>query len=478
MLDERPQSELPIVFCLHYLGGSAREWGPVAGSLREARCVPLDLPGFGDASDVPGYAVADMAAYVMRVAFRRAPRRWFLAGHSMGAKVAAVLARAAEDGALELSGLAGLVLLAGSPPSPEPMSDEQRRTMLGFFGGDAASNRADATTYVEQNAGDLLSAALRAVAIEDGLRANRAAWRAWLERGSREDWSERVGIVRMPTLILAGADDENLGPSAQRRLTAPHFARVRSVTLPGAKHLLPLERPVDVARLIDEHVVAVDRPHDRNVALRVAYDGLIASDRVGRGTREALLSRAEPDDPSYEPVSLNASAFATLRAMLARIVPQSAAATIDVAARIDAQIASDAGDGWRFAILPSDVDAYRAGLLTVEEAAHRTYGDEFARLDPANQDDVLASIARGELGVAPADEPAPERLRADQMRAWFEDLRADAVKTYLGHPATLARIGYSGIANGGDGEPKSGFARIGLGEREAWEPLGSGERDR
>ncbi len=64
------------------------------------------------------------------------------------------------------------------------------------------------------------------------------------------------------------------------------------------------------------------------------------------------------------------------------------------------------------------------------------------------------------------------------MRVWFEDLRADAVKLYVAHPQTLAAMGYGGFANGGDGSPKTGFARIGLGEREAWEPIARTERAR
>ncbi len=56
------------------------------------------------------------------------------------------------------------------------------------------------------------------------------------------------------------------------------------------------------------------------------------------------------------------------------------------------------------------------------------------------------------------------------MKLWFEDLRGDAVKIYVSHPATLARMGYSGIANGGDGERKQGFVLLAAGEREAWEP--------
>ncbi len=57
------------------------------------------------------------------------------------------------------------------------------------------------------------------------------------------------------------------------------------------------------------------------------------------------------------------------------------------------------------------------------------------------------------------------------MRLWFADLRSDAVRLYVAHPATLARMGYGGIAYGGDEARKPGFVRIGAGEREAWEPL-------
>ena len=43
--------------------------------------------------------------------------------HSMGAKVGLAVAWRVED---REAGIAGLVLLAGSPPSPEPMEEERR----------------------------------------------------------------------------------------------------------------------------------------------------------------------------------------------------------------------------------------------------------------------------------------------------------------------------------------------------------------
>jgi pimeloyl-ACP methyl ester carboxylesterase len=239
------------VFALHFLGGSAREWEAVAERLPpNLRLMALDLPGFGDAAGSGGHDVAAMADHVAGQIRAQAPRRWMLAGHSMGAKVAAAIARRAEDGAPGLSGLAGLVTLAGSPPSPEPMAEERRRRMLGWFAGPAEQSRAEAEGFIDANTASRLPDPLRELAVEDVLRADRAAWMAWLERGSREDWSRRIGLLNTPALVLAGEADSDLGPDAQRRLMAPYFSAAKLATVPGAAHLLPLEAPDAVAELI------------------------------------------------------------------------------------------------------------------------------------------------------------------------------------------------------------------------------------
>ena len=130
----------PTLFCLHFLGGSARAWAPMAERLvADVACVPIDLPGFGDAADVTGYDVAAMADHVAAEVRAALPGRWLVAGHSMGAKVALALARRAEDGEAGLEGLSGLVLLAGSPPSPEPMEESRRAAMIAWIGADAAT---------------------------------------------------------------------------------------------------------------------------------------------------------------------------------------------------------------------------------------------------------------------------------------------------------------------------------------------------
>ena len=469
---DHPADDRLTVFCLHFLGGSGRGWRWVEEGLPASlRCVTIDLPGFGDAAGQPGYAVEEMAAFVMRAIRKARPGRWMLVGHSMGAKLAAVVARHAEDGAAGLDGLHGLVLLAGSPPGPEPMEDSQRRRMTGWFTGDAAARHAEAQGFIAENVGGDLHETRHALAVDDVLRVERSAWIAWLEGGSLEDWTDRVGVLRTPALIVAGERDAALGPDAQAALMAPHFLHHRLVTLHGAGHLLPLERSDEVARLIVEQARLAPAPGDPATiaAMGEAYWTLLHSDRVSAGTRQVLLARATPDTAGAEPSVLTAAQMQTLRAVMARVVPQPAGSTLDLAARIEAGLAAGTGDGWRHAELPPDLDAYRAGLQTLDDAARAAGGRSFATLDAAAQDGLLAAVVASE-GPAGGAGPVPDRLDAAQMRAWFEDVRSEATRLYVAHPATLSRLGYSGIAYGGDGSPKSGFVRFGIGRREPWEP--------
>ena len=202
----------------------------------------------------------------------------------------------------------------------------------------------------------------------------------------------------------------------------------------------------------------------RPIALPEEYARLIASDRVSGRTRTALLGRGQPDDPAYRPAALSPGCYATLRALVDRILPQTGDWVIDIAQRLDAMLVEGIGDGWRFADLPPDRDAYELGLAALDGWAHAVHGAGFAALNGAAQDAMLSDLAAGR---APGGGP----LGPPQLARWFEDARADAARLYVAHPATLARMGYSGIGYGGDVDRLPGFHGLEPGTREAWEPV-------
>ncbi|MDO9426509.1 MAG: alpha/beta hydrolase [Methylobacterium sp.] len=460
----------PTLVCLHFLGGSAREWERMARHLgAAATCVPLDLPGFGDAADVPSTSVAAMADHIAGRIAALAPAHLWIAGHSMGAKVALALARRAEDGDPALAGFGGLILLAGSPPSPEPMSDDKRREMMAWISADADTRRIEAGDFIDQNTGVPLGEPDRSNAVADVLRAEPRAWTAWLEAGSREDWRRRIGVLRCPALVLSGSEDADLGAAAQVCLMLPHLADARHIVLDGAGHLLPLERPEAVADLVRNAMAKLKGPVPVPVPVPEAYEALIASPRVNGRLRAALETRANPDDPAYCPKALDAVELALLRAVIDRVLPQSGEPRIDIGARIEARLASGTGDGWRFAELPPDPEAYAAALRTLDLAASAAHAVGFLALRAPVQDALLKAVAEGELPTADGDLDGP------QMKLWFEDLRGDVVRTYLAHPAALARLGFSGIGAGGDTiDHLPGFSELGIDAREPWEPTAQG----
>ena len=488
----------PTLVMMPFLGGSHREWDEVVKELAEGeRCVCVDLPGFGGSAAVGGYSVEEMAGSVLETlsTLPGVAEEFVLVGHSMAGKVAAVLARWAADGDARAAGLRGLVLVAPSPPSSEPMPDRRRREMLEALGGEPgtderglARDRRQAERYIEDNADGDLPQEAKERAIEDVLGMNRAAWRAWLEGGSKEDWSERVGVLPLPVLVVAGDKDEALGPDAQRSWTMPHFPHGRLATL-HSSHLVPMEKPRELARLIAEFVRGVEGDGVRSAGVQRdgleipmdrAYVDMILSERVSDVTRGVLEVRAEAD-VVQAPRALTVLELVQLRGVTERVVPQRGAVQIDIAGRLDRQMADMPGDGWRYAELPPDAEACKSAVATLEWHARAEEGKGWLALTSEQQDAMLERAAAGKLGrslrerlgsmVGAGPEGGPP-LSAEQMRLWFEDLRAEATKVYVCHPATLDRMGYSGIADGAASRPGVGFVQLGRGVVESWEPEG------
>lgn len=241
---ERGAGDRTLVF-LHFFGGSSRSWLEVIARLEsDFRCIAPDLRGFGD-SDAPtrGPSVDDDADDLAALIKELNIDRFVLVGHSMGGKIALALA------ARQPTGLEGLVLLAPSPPSPEPMADKERAYLLSGFG-----ERAAAEETLRRVTNVPLAPAVREQAIEDMLRASWPAWKAWLETGSRENICDQMKRIEVPVLVVAGECDRTMTPHLLEREVVARLPDACLHVVFGAAHLLPLEAPEPVAALIKSEV--------------------------------------------------------------------------------------------------------------------------------------------------------------------------------------------------------------------------------
>lgn len=455
-----------LVVMLHWLGGSGRTWTEVAGQLGEVgfRCVGVDLPGFGRSQAEGGYSVEEMVAAVIETI--RAVRAggesepWVLAGHSMGGKLSALIARRAEQGEAGLENLRGMVLVSPSPPSPEPMTESKREKALQSLGPetvDVDERRKNAEAFVDDNTGKLpLLEAVRARSVEDVLRMQPEALAAWMNTGSKVDCAATVGVLAVPALVLAGTEEPALGPKVQTEVTLPHFAKATVVALEGSGHLSPLERPWELSDRMLEFFRALGLGA-KSAELGAEMRTLISSDKTSPQTRAVLLERLQ--EPVELAVTLDVEGRRMLRALVARVVPRG---RFDLAERLEAMLGQGKGDGWRFSVLPEDATAWRTGLMTLDAAARREFKVPFVALHAEQQDALLKRAQAGELGrglLATLDVFGHEGLfDEEQMRDWFEDVRGEAAKLYVADPRTMERIGFEGFAD------EAGFTKIRLGE--------------
>ena len=236
---EQQGAGAPALVFLHYWGGSSRSWRHVIQRLApDFRTVTIDQRGWGR-SEAPshGYALADMAADAQAVIAALDLERYILIGHSMGGKVAQLIASRPPRG------LIGLALVAPSPPSPLGLPLEIRQRMVSAY-----HSRDSIVATVEQVlAPNGLEPDDLETVVADSLAGAPPAKEAWPLTTSQEDITAEVAAIDVPVLVLSGALDRVDPPEVLRRELLPRIPQARLRVLPQHGHLLPYEAPEEIA---------------------------------------------------------------------------------------------------------------------------------------------------------------------------------------------------------------------------------------
>ena len=185
-----------------------------------------------------GSSAAEVAARILR----EAPPRFALLGFSLGGIVALEMAAQAPERIERLA-------LVDTTARPDPAENAQKRR------AQAAQARTDGIeTYVDEGwtasvsplrAGDgALRQTILAMARDAGAEVLAEQAEVAIRRA---DGRPRLGAIRVPTLILAGADEAVCPLEAHEELAAG-IPGSRYFTIPAAGHFAPLENPDAVAR--------------------------------------------------------------------------------------------------------------------------------------------------------------------------------------------------------------------------------------
>jgi pimeloyl-ACP methyl ester carboxylesterase len=243
-VDELGTGEPALVF-LHYWGGSRRTWTKVMDGLKDTyRCVAYDQRGWGG-SDAPaeGYALADLAEDALSLIEAMGLRKYVLVGHSMGGKVAQLVASRRPEG------LMGLVLVAPAPPTPVHFPEPMREQQVHAY--DSRENVLQAIAFLTARPP---AAEIVEQIVEDSLSGSPGAKFAWPAETIAEDISAEVSRIATPTLVLAGEHDRIDSVEQHRREVLPRILDSRLEVIAGSGHLSPIDEPEQLIAAISRFV--------------------------------------------------------------------------------------------------------------------------------------------------------------------------------------------------------------------------------
>lgn len=180
------------------------------------------------------------------------------------------------------------------------------------------------------------------------------------------------------------------------------------------------------------------------------FSTLAQSGHWDKATAGVVLGRlARPADIRF----FTPAEEATARALFDQLLGQHAEPRVPVINFVDARLAENQTDGWRYEDMPEDGEAWRRSLSGLDRAAEQSFNQAFATCTDEEQADLLRTVR--DLGTSTwHGMPA--------SRVWGLWTRY-ACTAFYSHPWAWDEIGF-----GGPAYPR-GYKNLGLDRREPFE---------
>jgi pimeloyl-ACP methyl ester carboxylesterase len=232
-----------VILFLHGAGGSHHtfrdQWARLKGT---ARLIIPDLPGHAKSGGTPFETIPAAADWVADFVKELGLKKFILAGHSMGGAIAL---QAALN---EIPGLEALILISSGAKlkvAPEIVSGIQERF------------REFAPELVNMMLSSETSSDLREDVLQDVLSTRPETYLADFRACTGFDRMSRIGAIRLPALVVNGAED-SLTPLKYGEFLAMNIPGAVLKILHGTGHLPILERPTELVAVITAFIHSLD----------------------------------------------------------------------------------------------------------------------------------------------------------------------------------------------------------------------------
>jgi pimeloyl-ACP methyl ester carboxylesterase len=230
--------ERPPVLLLHGAGGSHLSWPPQVRRLNGQRIFALDLPGHGKSE---GIGRQDITEYAKAVAeFMKAVRlsTVVVVGISMGSAIAMSLALGYRKRVIGL-GLLG----SGAKLRVAPSTLELASTPSTFLSG--------VESVIESSYSSGIDPRVKELAVQQMAETRQAVLYGDFLACDEFDVMERANKIHVPTILICGSMDRMTPPNRSEYLHGQIEGSQLHI-VEGAGHMVVIERPDEVAELLNE----------------------------------------------------------------------------------------------------------------------------------------------------------------------------------------------------------------------------------
>jgi 3-oxoadipate enol-lactonase len=240
-----PAGGIPLLF-VHGWRADHRIWDPLVDLLAQRhRTILVDLRGSGESQSAPGpYTVDvfsnDLSDLVAGIDLDPV----VTVSHSMGSAVAQ---RFAIDNPPAVEGQVLIAPIPASGPHFKPSTEDFLRSAVGDPGKTSAWLQRLTHNQPDPETRELLAAAAASVPP----RAALAMLDGWL----RLHFADEAATIETPTLVVVPEHDPPMTPAFVRERVADIIVGSRLEIVADSGHYLPLEKPAELAALIERFLV-------------------------------------------------------------------------------------------------------------------------------------------------------------------------------------------------------------------------------